>query len=77
MVPGRTIKVSFAKPWLATEADLDAYLTRGDRDDEPDDCLAGLPPDEEPRPCGRCPACLAHAAALADEGESPDAGGCP
>ena len=26
MVPGRTIKVSFAKPWLATEADLDEYL---------------------------------------------------
>jgi len=28
LVPGRTIKVSYAKPWLATEAELDDYLQR-------------------------------------------------
>jgi hypothetical protein len=28
IVSGRNIKVSFGKPWLATEADLDDYLQK-------------------------------------------------
>jgi 7-cyano-7-deazaguanine synthase in queuosine biosynthesis len=53
---------------------LDAYLSRGDHDnDEPDDCLAGND-DPEALPCGRCAACERHAMALADTGESPAGG---
>ena len=28
LVPARTIKVSYAKPWLANEAELDDYLQK-------------------------------------------------